>query len=379
MEPPQPPPAWSPPQDSPSDQLQVLMSFYRSIRTPKSEADCQAILEQHKDGATALSARRFGELCKELDREFPVHNATHMGGGGIRMWRCDICSAVGSGWMQPKDKQPHIAGKRHQTTMAARRNNGSNRTQPPVPPALKHPPPAWSPPQDSPSLESDQLQVLMSFCRSIRTPKSEADCQAILEQHKDGATALSALRFGELCKELDREFPVHNATHMGGGGIRMWRCGICSAVGSGWMQPKDKQPHIAGKRHQLLRQSQMLSTTTACAKDFLMAQRFSGIICSYSQKKQCGFIASGRLGADIFFHKTDVSSGQRELDRPIGKRVTFTTHKSHRAFNLYIESRRKRSRSRSRSTKSDTGAQQKTYVCKYRCGFRGSYAACLQH
>eukprot|EP01047_Picozoa_sp_COSAG01_P076461 COSAG01_NODE_13431_length_1586_cov_4.817081_1_plen_239_part_01 len=117
----------------------------------------------------------------------------------------------------------------------------------------KHAPPAatqqaWSPPRIPPSLESDQVQVLMAFHESIRMPKSESECQGILEQHKDGAAAtLSARRFGKLCHALDREYPVVCSIQTAHKRARMWRCDICS---SGWMIASQRHLHVAGQRHQ---------------------------------------------------------------------------------------------------------------------------------
>eukprot|EP01047_Picozoa_sp_COSAG01_P089827 COSAG01_NODE_21831_length_882_cov_75.812261_1_plen_222_part_01 len=215
----------------------------------------------------------------------------------------------------------------------------------------------------------------MAFHDSIRVPKSESECQIVLGQSKDGdvwgllsrsqparedtrasgvpptsatATAsMSAKRFGELCHALDKEYPVPCVQHTEDGdvSIRMWRCGICSAAGQSWMQPKDRQPHLRGKRHQV--KSRMLATRTVNTKDCTSRTRMSGTICGYSRKKNFGFIAIEGFSSDISFHENDVLSGRSELGRAIGKSVTFIC-RGTRALNLHIRRERERSRSRSR-------------------------------
>lgn len=108
------------------------------------------------------------------------------------------------------------------------------------------------------------------------------------------------------------------------------------------MQPNDRQPHIAGKRHQM--KCQMLSTRTDVTdpppkSDFDVpssGQQLSGMICSYSEKKRVGFIKCDGVPADICFHLRHVTSRRSLMEQPIGRCVIFTIEGRNRAIDVHV-------------------------------------------
>ena len=121
-------------EDHESSQLGVLSVFYEEINAPKSRAELQAILARRAErGANALSATRFAQLRAELDREYPLvgddstpaERAWGLGQIGRRIWHCRDCSLS----MQPRDKQAHLRGKRHQMNVHSERPRRTSSTR----------------------------------------------------------------------------------------------------------------------------------------------------------------------------------------------------------------------------------------------------------